>query len=289
MFNIKDFINNFDHSNPDWSDLPEDWPDCDTDGFTSAEIGQLNSIKGLWELSRPEKPKQRTREWTDPKGYKWLVQWSNTVLLRFLIRLLTDSLPKSEYRRKSQLDDAGRSVVRNIEEGFKRATTKEYIDFIGYSQGSLEEVKGDIRELAEDGFLRSRQGSGLADLGIVLGDLNQALKGNKGKLKETKGDLEENTGKVKDVKGELKDSRGNYRSVKEEGKKSWDYRPLTVLYPPLRDVSAKDLTYEMFIELINKTDYLLRKLVESLEKKMYNERKGYQVEQARIRDKFRKK
>ena len=45
----------------------------------------------------------------------------------------------------------------------------------------------------------------------------------------------------------------------------------------------------MFLELINKTDYLLRKLVESLEKKMYTERKGYQIEQARIEDKFKNK
>lgn len=45
----------------------------------------------------------------------------------------------------------------------------------------------------------------------------------------------------------------------------------------------------MFMELVNKTDWLLRKLVESLELKSAGERKGYQVEKARVRDSLRKK
>lgn len=207
------------------------------------------------ELAQPNQPLQRSRTWRDPEGYKYLVQWSNLVLLRFLIRKFTDSLPKSEYRRKAQLDDAGRSTVRNIEEGYKRATTSEYLQFVGYSQGSLEEVKGDARELAEDGFLKSKPGSSLADLGIDLGDFNKALK---------------------DVKGELKDVKGS----------EFQYRPLTILYPPLNSIRAEDLTYEIFLELVNKTDWLLRKLVESLERKLGEEQKGYQIEQARIRSKL---
>ncbi|KKQ09854.1 MAG: hypothetical protein US19_C0010G0035 [Candidatus Daviesbacteria bacterium GW2011_GWB1_36_5] len=154
---------------------------------------------------------------------------------------------------KAQLDDAARSVVRNQEEGFKRSTTKEYFNFLGFSQGSLEEVKGDIRELTEDGFLKSSTGSSLKRIGVDLKDFNTALK--------PKGNLEENRG---------------------------EYIPLIVLYPPLKNVRAQDLSYEIFNELINKTDYLLRTLVQSLEKKLGDEKKGYQVEQARIKEKFKK-
>ncbi|MBI4098257.1 MAG: hypothetical protein HY426_04440 [Candidatus Levybacteria bacterium] len=211
--------------------------------------------KTFRELSAPEKPKQRSRVWKHPQGYRYLVQWSNAVLLRYLIRLLTNSLPKSEYRRKAQLDDAGRS----------------YLDFIGFSQGSLEEDKGDIRELTEDGFLRSQPGSGLGDIGINLGDFNTALKpGVKGDLEEHKGGLQERPGQKQNP----------------DSDKLFLYRPLTTLYPPLAKVRAQDLTYEMFIELINKTDFLLRKLVESLERKLSTDQKYYQVERARIRDKF---
>lgn len=219
--------------------------------------------KTMSELSAQDKPQQTSRVWQNPQGYRYLVQWSNTVLLRFLIRLFTSSLPKSEYRRKTQLDDAARSVVRNIEEGYKRSNTSSYIEFISFSQGSLEEVKGDIRELTEDGFLPSHPGSSLQSIGINLKDFNTALK--------PKGQLEE-------IKGNIKDSDTIFL-----------YRPLTILYPPLSKVRAGDLTYEIFTELINKTDYLLRVLVQSLEKKMQEDKKGYLLDQERIKEKFRKK
>lgn len=213
------------------------------------------------ELKAPPKTTQRSRAWKDPEGYKYLVSWSNSVLLRYLIRLLTSSLPKSEYRRKAQLDDAARSVVRNQEEGFKRSTTKEYFDFLGFSQGSLEEVKGDIRELTEDSFLKSQPGSNLLSVSLNLGDFNKALK-HRGKLEEFRGNSEEDL--------------------------NFSYRPLTTLYPPLNKIRAEDLSYEIFMELINKTDYNLRILVESLEKKLQDDKKGYQIEQARIKEKFKR-
>src|SRR3989338_7429850 len=269
---VKEFINNFDPAKPDWAQLPAEWPACDLSGLSTAEVGKFNSLKTLWEMSRPARPKQKSRVWSDPEGYRWLVQWSNLVLLRFLVRLVTDSLPKSEYRRKAQLDDAARSSVRNIEEGYKRQTTAEYLEFIGFSQGSLEEVKGDVRELTEDGFLRSQPGSALVDIGIDLGEFHGRLKERRGKVKEVTGEIEE-------------DNKG----MVQERKTPWDYRPVTVLYPPLNNIYAKDLTYEMFLELINKTDYLLRTLVASLERKLAADRQGYQIQQMKIRDKFRKK
>lgn len=209
-------------------------------------ISQQLAEKTLRELEETKGPQNNSRSWTDPEGYKYLVPWSNSVLLRFFIRRFTESLPKSEYRRKSQVDDAARSVVRNIEEGFKRTTTGEYLQFIGYSQGSLEEVKGDVRELAEDKFLASKPGSSLAGIGINLGEFNMGLRDVKGNIKDAKGPLPSSNNPLKD----------------------FTYRPLTLLYPPLNNVRVPDLTYEIFIELINKTDWLLRKLVESLEIKL---------------------
>ncbi len=88
--------------------------------------------------------------------------------------------------------------------------------------------------MAEDKFLTSKPGSSLATIGINLGDFNKGLREDKGNLKD------------------------------------FSYHPLAVLYPPLNNFLVKDLTYEIFIELINKTDWLLRKLVESLEKKLGN-------------------
>lgn len=241
---------------------------------TYAELGLDKSGK-LLPFPLRKTPKLESRNWQDPEGYRYLFPWSNGVFLRFLIRKYTESLPKSEFRRKTQLDDAIRSFVRNIEEGFKRSTTKEYLEFLGFSQGSLEEVKGDIRELAEDRFLKSVPGSSLEKLGINLQDFNLALRRPRqrlaGKLREG---LEDN------LKDKLKENvRGKLEDRLEE---QFAYHDITELYPPLKKIKAEDLTYEVFMELINKSDYLLRKLVASLEEKLAKEQKYYQVEQVKL-------
>ncbi len=173
--------------------------------------------------------KSYTRQWTHPEGYKFLAVWTNAVLLRFLVRKFTETLPRKEHRTKTQLDDSARSVVSNIEEGYKRPTTKEYLNFLGFSQGSLEEIKGLVKQVHQDGFLGSKPGSTLADLGIDL----------------------------KEIKGLLEDSKGEI--------------PLQNLYPPLKSLKGTDLTLEMFMELINKTDWLFRQTISSLEGKMDKE------------------
>ena len=178
----------------------------------------------------------------DPKGYQYLGVWQNAALLRVLIRKFTLTLPLNtlnskgrplEYRLKAQLDDAARSVKRNIEEGYKRDDTKSYIKFLSYSQGSLEEVKGDIYDSKTDGFLPSRPGSSLESIGINLRVFKGPSKGQ--------------------TWGEPTEPGHPY------------YKPLQILNP-------KNLTYEIFIELINKTDFLLRKLVVSLETKIQQDK-----------------
>lgn len=248
---LKKFIKDFDISSPDWSNVPKGFPDCDLDRLANTEIGKWNAILTMWQLSRPETPKQRSRTWQDPKGYQYLGVWQNAALLRIFIRKFTLTLPLKESRLKAQMDDAARSVKRNIEEGWKRSTTSEYLQFLSYSQGSLEEVKGDIRDCKDDGFLPSKP---LTTLKNTLNiDLN-VLKG---------------VGKGK-VKGEPTEKDHPYSQ-------------------PLKTLDPKSLTYEMFIELVNKTDFLLRRLVESLERKLDSDRKGYKIEQEKIKDKFRNK
>lgn len=249
--------------------------------------------KSLKEMNQPLSPKQQSRNWQDPEGYRYLFPWSNAVLLRYFVRLFTESLPPKEFRRKTQLDDAGRSVVRNIEEGFKRATTKEYLEFIGFSQGSLEEVKGDTREMSEDGFLKSKKGSGLKDLGIDLKEFNFSLRRKRQFRGDFKGELEENDKEPSNLSFNPSSNvspnssfnvSSNYSSNNplSSPNPEFSYQDIRDLYPPLKKIKAEDLTYEIFMELVNKTDYLLRQLVVSLENKLNNDKKYYQVEQIRL-------
>ena len=218
---------------------------------SSSKVAQKLIEQTLRELSQPQQPKARSRVWQDPKGCQYLAVWQNAALLRVLVRKFTITLPLDktlnqplEYRLKAQLDDAARSVKRNIEEGWKRPTTSEYLQFLGYSQASLEEVKGDIRDCKTDGFLESQPESSLGDLGFNINIFKGAGKGM--------------------AKGE----------------------PTEISHPycqPLERLKGTDLTYEIFMELVNKTDWLLRLLVQSLEKKLTKDQKTYQIERMRVK------
>lgn len=82
----------------------------------------------------------KSREWTNPVGYKYLAIYKNAELLDGLTRRITAKFPRSEHRMKEQMDDAMRSFKVNIVEGWKRPTTREYLNFLGYSQASLAEL-----------------------------------------------------------------------------------------------------------------------------------------------------
>jgi len=218
--------------------------------------------KTLRELSQVQKPQERSRISKTPNGYIFLVAWSNASLLRVLNRKFSEALPRSEHRLKAQADDSCRSVVANIEEGFARQTTSEYINFLGYSRASLIEEKGDVQRSLQDGFLKSVPGSSLKGLEIDLIEWHEILKQS----------VISKSNRIKGIYGDLKELT----------------KPFKFLYSPVDDLKEEDLTYEIFIELINKTDWNTRKLVESLEKKLNQDQKFYQVEKMRIYEKFKK-
>jgi four helix bundle protein len=266
---FKKLVQNFDTNDLDFSKiLPYLTGELEVnlEDFRGNDIGKWNAIKTLWQLEQLNDPKRsrrtrsRSRVWTSPQAYKFLVQWSNAVLLRILGIKLFEYLksPNSPLtsskgwkyidRLEGQFLDELRSVVANIEEGFARPTTSEYLKFLGYSQGSLKEARGDIERMQQDGLIKSIKGSFIDILGIDLKSWNEWAKDPA------------NSSNI--LNYPLKKNKGSYRTLK--------------------DIRGDCFTYEMFIELINKTDYLLQKLVESLEKKLDGERKGYMVDQARI-------
>jgi four helix bundle protein len=88
----------------------------------------------------------------NPIGYRILLTWKQAGdiyrrakdFTRIYLTYIKDD------RLTNHINDSARSVQRNIEEGYKRSTTKEYVQFIGYSRASLEELKGDFEELKRE-------------------------------------------------------------------------------------------------------------------------------------------
>jgi len=75
-------------------------------------------------------------------NWKKLKVWQETHSLVLEIYKVTSAFPKSEtYGLVNQLKRASYSVPANIVEGQSRNTTKEYLQFLYNSRGSLEEVR----------------------------------------------------------------------------------------------------------------------------------------------------
>ncbi len=90
-------------------------------------------------------------------SYKNLIVWQNTAELRRLVYQMTETFPRNEYRRISQMRDAARSVKQNIQEGSCRKSTGEFLQYLRISRGSLAELKGDIEDCYEDSLLNENQ------------------------------------------------------------------------------------------------------------------------------------
>lgn len=121
----------------------------------------------------------------NPLGFKNLLTWKQASDIYKRIKILASKLPRRHpetnqftNRLTDHLIDSARSVKRNIEEGFKRATTAEYIRFLGFSRGSLEELHGDLLDLEKD-----VQGDPKGFQGVSRGEISELIRSCRGEDK----------------------------------------------------------------------------------------------------------
>ncbi len=114
------------------------------------------------------------------RSYEDLKVWQLAMELVELIYVTTEKFPKKEqYRLVDQLCRAVVSVPSNIAEGSMRHTTKEYIRFVGISQGSLAEVETQVmiakklKFLEENDYLKIMDVA--SDIGKMLNGLRSSL------------------------------------------------------------------------------------------------------------------
>ena len=79
------------------------------------------------------------RNFTDLKFWQRSRQWSKDIFF------LTQRDPfKGDKRLVTQINDSSSSVVANIAEGFGRGTQGEFVQFLGYAIGSLNETQAHL-------------------------------------------------------------------------------------------------------------------------------------------------
>lgn len=84
-----------------------------------------------------------------PYGYKDLLVYKKAEELQTLCSAVTAHFPHSKtlYSLSDQMDRSARSVKQNIVEGWKRNSTKEYYEFLGFSLGANAELEEDCNDI----------------------------------------------------------------------------------------------------------------------------------------------
>jgi four helix bundle protein len=79
------------------------------------------------------------------KQYQDLIAWQRAIALVTDVYRTSSSFPRDEmYGLTSQLRRAAVSVPSNIAEGQGRATSGEFIQFLGHARGSLFEIETQV-------------------------------------------------------------------------------------------------------------------------------------------------
>lgn len=158
----------------------------------------------------------------NPLGYKELLTYQQAGMILEKTKEIVSKFPQFHpqtrqalYRLINHMIDSARSIQRNIEEGFKRATTKEYIEFLGFSIGSLAELRGDFLDCLKSGLISPEIYQEMEDLlrgeDVMLGRQIQSL--------ERKMD-EEGTRplgeRTRTFKGRIREERGKEQKWLEE-------------------------------------------------------------------------
>jgi len=71
---------------------------------------------------------------------------------------------KKDFAFIDQISRSVRSIAANIAEGFEALTTREFIQFLGYSKRSAGEVRSHLYDGLEEGYISQKEFEELADL-----------------------------------------------------------------------------------------------------------------------------
>jgi four helix bundle protein len=102
------------------------------------------------------------RKSQSPYGYKMLLVYKKADELQAACASLTSRFPHSKtlYSLADQMDRSARSVKQNIVEGWKRNSTREYYDFLGFSMGANAELEEDCDDIIKGRYKGMEWGKG---------------------------------------------------------------------------------------------------------------------------------
>ena len=110
------------------------------------------------------------RSFTELQFWQRARKWSADIF-----RLTRESPFKTDQRLTVQINDSSESVMSNMAEGFGRGTQAEFIPFLGYALGSLDETQSHLCAAYDRGYLAKDQFAALYGEGTAIRKLTVAF------------------------------------------------------------------------------------------------------------------
>lgn len=153
----------------------------------------------------------------NPLGYKVLRTYQQGEEIYQLTKEFTATYLHTikDSRLVSHMNDSGRSVPRNIAEGYGRNNTKQYYEFLGFAFGSLLELLEDYLGLERDikgGLRMIREDKGEQR---VTKD-NNGVQRDIGDTKGGQGGTRDNKGAIRDISKIIKLCMGEKTMLKRQ-------------------------------------------------------------------------
>jgi four helix bundle protein len=103
------------------------------------------------------------RFFTDLRIWQQSRQWSKDVFWK-----TQEGRFKTDRRLVEQINDSSESVMANIAEGFGRGTQGEFVQFLGYAIGSLNETQSHLCAAYDREYLSQDDFSALFEFGTTI-------------------------------------------------------------------------------------------------------------------------
>jgi four helix bundle protein len=91
------------------------------------------------------------------RHFRELVAWQQAHALRAMVWQAVEAAPDMDQRLRSQLTDAAGSICRNIAEGFRRRTHRDFARYLEHATSSLAEAEDAIIDAEMEGHLSKAQ------------------------------------------------------------------------------------------------------------------------------------
>jgi len=74
-----------------------------------------------------------------------------------IYKMMTETELKNDYRLKDQINGSSGSVMDNLAEGLGRGGNKEFINFLGYAKGSIQESRSQLYRISDRNYISEEE------------------------------------------------------------------------------------------------------------------------------------